>query len=107
LDDGGPEPMYDKVNSGYKIFHSKEKYHFVRGGEIPELVLAYETWGELNERKDNVILLFTGLSPSSHAKSHQVMILNILSLHVTFFCDSHLGWEFKFGINNRQTKKPD
>ena len=96
--------MYDKVNSGYKIFHSKEKYHFVRGGEIPELVLAYETWGELNERKDNVILLFTGLSPSSHAKSHQVMILNILLPHVTFFAIHILAR--KFEINNRQTKKP-
>lgn len=65
--------MYDKVNSGYKLFHSKEKFNFFRGGEISELVLAYETWGELNEGKDNVIVLFTGLSPSSHAKSHQVL----------------------------------
>ena len=72
VDDGGPEPTYDKVNSGYQVFHSKEKFQFFRGGEIPELVLAYETWGELNEKKDNVILLFTGLSPSSHARSHQV-----------------------------------
>ncbi|XP_028394766.1 serine O-succinyltransferase-like [Dendronephthya gigantea] len=71
LDDGGPEPMYDKVNSGYQIFHSKEAFKFFGGGEIPELVLAYETWGELNKGKDNVILLFTGLSPSSHARSHQ------------------------------------
>lgn len=66
-----PEPMYDKVNSGYKIFHDKNKFKFFKGGEIPELVLAYETWGQLNDKKDNVILLFTGLSPSSHAKSHQ------------------------------------
>ncbi len=79
LDDDGPEPMYDKVNSGYQIFHSKEKFQFFRGGEIPELVLAYETWGELNDRKDNVILLFTGLSPSSHAKSHQVKRLSCVA----------------------------
>ncbi len=32
--------------------------------------MAYETWGKLNRKKDNVILLHTGLSASSHAKSH-------------------------------------
>lgn len=36
--------------------------------------VAYETWGELNERKDNAILLCTGLSASSHAKSQKVHI---------------------------------
>ena len=71
--DDGPEPMYDKVNSGYQVFRSNTNFSFHLGGQIPDLVLAYETWGELNERKDNVILLFTGLSPSSHARSHQVI----------------------------------
>lgn len=40
------------------------------GGVLPELDIAYETWGELNEKKDNAILIQTGLSGSSHAKSH-------------------------------------
>jgi len=31
--------------------------------------VAYETWGTLNEARDNAILLFTGLSPSAHAAS--------------------------------------
>jgi len=31
--------------------------------------IAYETWGELNKRGDNAILIFTGLSPSAHAAS--------------------------------------
>jgi homoserine O-acetyltransferase len=31
--------------------------------------LAYETWGALNERRDNAVLIFTGLSPSAHATS--------------------------------------
>jgi homoserine O-acetyltransferase len=34
-------------------------------------VIAYETWGRLNERRDNAVLLFTGLSPSAHAASSQ------------------------------------
>jgi homoserine O-acetyltransferase len=42
------------------------------GGQLPELSVAYETWGRLNEDKSNAILLFTGLSASSHAKSHGV-----------------------------------
>lgn len=40
------------------------------GGILPECEIAYETWGELNEQKSNAILLFTGLSASAHAKSH-------------------------------------
>jgi homoserine O-acetyltransferase len=39
------------------------------GGELPEVTLAYETWGALSPAKDNVVLLFTGLSPRAHARS--------------------------------------
>ena len=42
-----------------------------RGGRIQNPVLAYETWGELNEAKDNAVLIFTGLSPSAHAASSE------------------------------------
>jgi hypothetical protein len=41
-------------------------------GVLAEVTLAYETWGKLNEAKDNAVLLQTGLSASSHAKSHAV-----------------------------------
>jgi homoserine O-acetyltransferase/O-succinyltransferase len=40
-----------------------------RGGVLHGARLAYETWGELSARRDNAILLFTGLSPSAHAAS--------------------------------------
>src|SRR4051812_15861375 len=40
-----------------------------RGGQLHQAVVAYETWGRLNEARDNAILLFTGLSPSAHAAS--------------------------------------
>ncbi len=39
------------------------------GGELRAASIAYETWGRLNNRRDNAILLFTGLSPSAHAAS--------------------------------------
>lgn len=38
-----------------------------RGGALHGARLAYETWGTLNARRDNAILLFTGLSPPAHA----------------------------------------
>ena len=40
-----------------------------RGGSLPEVTLAYESWGELSAAADNAILIFTGLSPSAHAAS--------------------------------------
>jgi len=40
-----------------------------RGGYLESPSVAYETWGEPNARRDNAILLFTGLSPSAHAAS--------------------------------------
>ncbi len=66
----GPEPRYDRVVSGYDTFHSAEPFHCEWGGLLPGITLAYETWGTLSPRRDNAILLHTGLSASSHAKSH-------------------------------------
>src|SRR5262245_47893930 len=40
-----------------------------RGGQLHGARISYETWGTLNEARDNAILLFTGLSPSAHAAS--------------------------------------
>lgn len=39
------------------------------GGELPEVQLVYETWGELAPKKDNAVLVVTGLSPGAHARS--------------------------------------
>ncbi|HEY1899326.1 MAG TPA: homoserine O-acetyltransferase [Steroidobacteraceae bacterium] len=40
-----------------------------KGGMLREGYIAYETWGELNQQRDNAVLLFTGLSPPAHARS--------------------------------------
>ncbi len=40
-----------------------------RGGVLHGARIAYESWGKLNAARDNAILLFTGLSPSAHARS--------------------------------------
>ncbi|MDP2324692.1 MAG: alpha/beta fold hydrolase, partial [Gammaproteobacteria bacterium] len=45
------------------------QFEMRRGGHLNRPVIAYETWGQLNEARDNAILIFTGMSPSAHATS--------------------------------------
>lgn len=80
--EGGPEPSYENVVSGYSISTHREPLTMLHGGILPEFKIAYESWGELNADKSNVILLHTGLSGSSHAKSHSKNL--------------HPGWWEKF-----------
>ncbi|KAI8052203.1 Alpha/Beta hydrolase protein [Syncephalis plumigaleata] len=69
--DGGPEPAYDRVVTGYELFKYKgDPFVMDYGGQLSHFQLAYETWGKLSSDKSNAILLHTGLSASSHARSH-------------------------------------
>lgn len=44
----------------------------MRSGEsLHEARIAYETWGSLNDARDNAILILTGLSASAHARSSE------------------------------------
>ncbi|SCU91782.1 LADA_0F12002g1_1 [Lachancea dasiensis] len=63
------EPVYGKVRSGFKVFKSNEPLFLDYGGVLPKFQIAYETWGTLNSDRSNAILIHTGLSASSHAKS--------------------------------------
>ncbi len=45
------------------------QFRMHRGGYLESPNVAYETWGELEGKGENAILLFTGLSPSAHAAS--------------------------------------
>ncbi|KAI9770378.1 MAG: hypothetical protein M1835_006559 [Candelina submexicana] len=63
----GPEPSY--TTGKHLNFHSSESLLLDWGGLLPEFNIAYETWGHVNQDKNNVILLQTGLSASSHAHS--------------------------------------
>ena len=70
----GPEPAYHEIVSGYQTYKYQNgpfrlKYNHK---SLDEFQIAYETWGQLNAKKNNAILIFTGLSASSHAKSHEV-----------------------------------
>jgi homoserine O-acetyltransferase/O-succinyltransferase len=44
-----------------------EPFALYRGGSLQGAQIAFESWGTLNQARDNAILLFTGLSPSAHA----------------------------------------
>lgn len=50
-----------------QYFTSDEPLQLQSGAMLPELVLAYETYGMLNAAKDNAILLLHALSGDAHA----------------------------------------
>ncbi|KAI0346818.1 homoserine acetyltransferase [Trametopsis cervina] len=69
----GPEPPYARPSpSSYKTYHHSSPLPLVYAPPLPEFDIAYETWGTLSPAKDNVILLHTGLSASSHAASTEL-----------------------------------
>ncbi|KDQ29498.1 hypothetical protein PLEOSDRAFT_1076227 [Pleurotus ostreatus PC15] len=73
LDETGPEPPYARPSpKSYLKFHSEAPLQLTYGSSLPSFDVAYETWGKLSERRDNVILLHTGLSASSHAASTEI-----------------------------------
>lgn len=53
-----------------QFFHlgsAAEPFVFANGDSLPGITVAYETYGRLNARKNNAILLFHALSGSQHA----------------------------------------
>ena len=66
----GPEPSY--ATGKHLNWHAQEPLLLDWGGVLPEFDISYETWGEINKTKSNVILLHTGLSASSHAHSTEI-----------------------------------
>ena len=68
----GPEPPYGRPSpSSYQTYHHTQPLPLTYAAPLPEFDIAYETWGTLSPARDNVILLHTGLSGSSHAASTQ------------------------------------
>lgn len=65
----------DSVRSSYPLQYAKT-IHFPTtlklelGGFLPEFSLVYETYGQLNEKKDNAILICHALSGDSHVARH-------------------------------------
>jgi homoserine O-acetyltransferase len=57
------------MSNATRYLRIADDFPLKRGGSLPEVQLAFETWGSRNEQDNNTILLFTGLSPSAHAAS--------------------------------------
>ncbi len=57
------------MSNARKFLTLDGEFPMYRGGTLAQPTIAYETWGQLNKRGDNAILIFTGLSPSAHAAS--------------------------------------
>lgn len=46
-------------------YHQKEPFQLDAGGSLPEIEIVYNTWGKLNEKKDNVIWICHALTANS------------------------------------------
>lgn len=55
-----------ELENGSLEFTASEDFYFEAGGSINPLVLVYDTYGTLNNQKDNAILVHHALSTSSH-----------------------------------------
>jgi homoserine O-acetyltransferase len=64
--------LFKHNNASATVTKVADNFDFVRGGMLSKLNIAYETWGSLNKDKSNVIVIFTGLSASSHVTSSSV-----------------------------------
>ena len=65
----------DAARNANPLKHAKEvvfrtPLHLEHGGVLPEIRVVYETYGELNEKKDNAVLICHALSGDSHVASH-------------------------------------
>ncbi len=56
----GPATKYLVIDKPFPLY---------RGERLPGLQLAWESWGKLNDKRDNAVLVMTGLSPGAHAAS--------------------------------------
>jgi homoserine O-acetyltransferase/O-succinyltransferase len=58
----------------HKKFHTfgnpDQPYILEKGEALPEVTIAYETYGQLNAQRDNVILVLHALTGDSHVASH-------------------------------------
>ncbi|MDD5633742.1 MAG: homoserine O-acetyltransferase [Candidatus Omnitrophica bacterium] len=58
------------VETKYYNMPSYEKFVLASGAELEELKIAYETYGALNEKRDNAVLICHALSGDAHAAGY-------------------------------------
>jgi len=62
-----PETLNESPTKFLEVASAKHPFVLHNGVVLGPIVIAYETWGRLNEAKDNAILVFHALSGSQHA----------------------------------------
>ncbi|MDR2169567.1 MAG: homoserine O-acetyltransferase [Planctomycetaceae bacterium] len=65
----------DAVRNANPLSYAREFFYsspfkLERGGNLSEIRVVYETYGELNERRDNAVLVCHAISGDSHVASH-------------------------------------
>ena len=65
-------------------------FELSNGQKIDDGILAYETYGQLNENKDNAILVFHALSGSQHAAGYRESVSQLVDPLWTDECKT--GW---------------
>jgi len=87
------EPSTDstrEVETRFFEFASEgEPFRLLGGGSLDRVTLAYETYGELSEARDNAILLFHALTGSQHAAGYNPRIEEVGDLWNE---ENHTGW---------------
>lgn len=73
----------------FKTGSPQEPIQLREGGVLPGVTIAYETWGECNEDRSNVILLFHALSGSQHAAGRNPGVEGVGALWQE---ELHDGW---------------
>ncbi|CAN5175395.1 homoserine O-acetyltransferase [soil metagenome] len=67
LDPGAEARHAPAPETSGKLHHRIGPFEPELGGYLPEVTLAYETWGELNSARDNAVLIVHALTGDSHA----------------------------------------
>ena len=84
----------EQTKTQFYHFNNKESPFELKSGEhLSSFTLAYEVYGELSEKKDNVVLLFHALSASQHAAGINE---NVDDLTVEWDKECQIGWWNEF-----------
>lgn len=82
------------------LWDSSEGFALERGGVLPEVRVRYETYGRLNARRDNAILIFHALTGSAHlAGRYSETVWAGLSTHEQA-CGRQGWWDSLVGPGN-------
>ncbi|MCL5040585.1 MAG: homoserine O-acetyltransferase [Firmicutes bacterium] len=68
----GSSPVFSLYRRQFTLGEGKGGFALELGGRLPSLVIAYESYGHLSPRGDNVILITHALTGDSHVASHGI-----------------------------------